>query len=212
MGFGRGLEDLLTPMIAHTTVVEPAAGWAHLASQIAAGDESAFDSLYLNLQPLLFHYRQQIGADGDDLFQDTIMDLYAQIQRGLLRDPERLPGYAWIIGRHKLMAVLRMRSFSRTFDRQVPESSIQGQLPNPEAAAVRHQQEEIAGRILRSLPERHREVLMRFYLDGHSAEQIQTDLQLTDAQFRLIKSRAKARFTELCQTRLGRRNTATSAA
>jgi RNA polymerase sigma factor (sigma-70 family) len=186
-----------------TPFLEPASGWAHLARQIAAGDAAAFSSLYLTLQPLLFHYRRQIGiSDSDDLFQETIIDLYAQIRKGVLRDPERLVAYAWGMARNKIACVIRNRAFSRTCEREIPDFSLRDWSPNPEDKAMRSQQEEIAGRILHSLPEQHREVLVRFYLEGHSAERIQTDLQLTATQFRLIKSRAKARFSELCKARM----------
>jgi RNA polymerase sigma-70 factor, ECF subfamily len=61
-------------------------------------------------------------------------------------------------------------------------------------------------RVLRSLPERDREVLTRFYLYDQTPEQICTDLRLTETQFRLTKSRAKSRYTELVRRRFSLRN------
>jgi hypothetical protein len=46
---------------------------------------------------------------------------------------------------------------------------------------------------------------MRFYLQEQSPRQICRDLGLTPTQFRLTKSRAKARFTELGRARFARR-------
>ena len=57
-----------------------------------------------------------------------------------------------------------------------------------------------------SLPKRDREVLVRFYLQEQTAEEICRDLNLTETQFRLIKSRAKARFGELGRRRFGSRS------
>ena len=58
-------------------------------------------------------------------------------------------------------------------------------------------------RILRSSPPRDREILVRFYLREQTPAEICRDLDLTENQFRLIKSRAKARFVELGRARLG---------
>lgn len=59
------------------------------------------------------------------------------------------------------------------------------------------QKVELMKTVLRELPARDREILTRFYLDRQTQEQICQDLNLTDMQFRLLKSRAKARFDEL---------------
>ena len=40
---------------------------------------------------------------------------------------------------------------------------------------------------------------MLFYLDGKAAEQIQAQMGVTETEFRLIKSRAKATFTARAQ-------------
>ena len=50
--------------------------------------------------------------------------------------------------------------------------------------------------------ERDREALTRFYLQKQSAETICAEMGLPTTQFRLLKSRAKARFAKLDKTRL----------
>jgi putative toxin-antitoxin system antitoxin component (TIGR02293 family) len=50
---------------------------------------------------------------------------------------------------------------------------------------------------LAGLAGRDREILTRFFLHEETPEQICTEMGLTDTQFRLLKSRAKARFGEL---------------
>ena len=78
--------------------------------------------------------------------------------------------------------------------------------PNPESRVIERQNTDLAKRVLNSLPKREREVLTRFYLREQSPRQICRDMSLTETQFRLTKSRAKARFTELGRARLARRN------
>jgi RNA polymerase sigma factor (sigma-70 family) len=77
--------------------------------------------------------------------------------------------------------------------------------PDPERKAIEDQNLELAMRVLNTLPRRDREVLVRFYLQEQSPGQICRDMGLTQTQFRLTKSRAKARFTELGQARFARR-------
>jgi Sigma-70, region 4 len=56
--------------------------------------------------------------------------------------------------------------------------------------------------ILRSLSERDREILTRFYLHEQSQEHICQEMSLSETQFRLLKSRAKARFGEMGKRKL----------
>jgi putative toxin-antitoxin system antitoxin component (TIGR02293 family) len=50
---------------------------------------------------------------------------------------------------------------------------------------------------LNALPARDRDVLIRFYVDAQPSAEICKVLGLTESEFRLIKSRAKARFARL---------------
>jgi DNA-directed RNA polymerase specialized sigma subunit len=58
------------------------------------------------------------------------------------------------------------------------------------------QQIELARRVLEGVSGRDREILQRFYLMEQSQEQIRAVMELSGNQFRLLKSRAKARFGE----------------
>jgi DNA-directed RNA polymerase specialized sigma subunit len=59
-------------------------------------------------------------------------------------------------------------------------------------------------KVLRGISRRDREILTRFYLYEQTQEQICDEMNLTETQFRLLKSRAKARFGELGRRRLTR--------
>jgi hypothetical protein len=54
--------------------------------------------------------------------------------------------------------------------------------------------------ILKALSPRDREVLTRFYVKGQTAQEIKEAMDLTETQFRLIKSRAKKQFAQLSQS------------
>jgi RNA polymerase sigma-70 factor (ECF subfamily) len=76
---------------------------------------------------------------------------------------------------------------------------------NPEQAAIRQENQQIAVKVLKSIAPRDREILIRFYLWEQPAEQICGEMGLTDTQFRLLKSRAKARFGELGKRKVTKR-------
>lgn len=78
---------------------------------------------------------------------------------------------------------------------------------NPEDAAISQQREDLIRRVLAQLADRDREILTRFYLREQSQEQICTEMVLSETQFRLLKSRAKARFGELGKKKLAQRAT-----
>jgi DNA-directed RNA polymerase specialized sigma24 family protein len=78
---------------------------------------------------------------------------------------------------------------------------------DPEREAIERQNVGLAMRVLQGIPRRDREVLTRFYLDEESVEEICLAMDLSETQFRLIKSRAKARFGELGKRRLASRPT-----
>jgi len=73
----------------------------------------------------------------------------------------------------------------------------------PEQAAISREREEVVNRVLAELSDRDREVLIRFYLKDQSPSRICVEMELTETQFRLMKSRAKARCGELGKRKLG---------
>src|SRR5205823_10661645 len=73
---------------------------------------------------------------------------------------------------------------------------------NPEETAIFRQRIGLIRQVLGELSERDREILTRFYVDEQSQNQICSEMGLTETQFRLLKSRAKARFGELGRKKL----------
>ena len=70
---------------------------------------------------------------------------------------------------------------------------------SPENALLKTQQQNLMLRVLRTLSARDREVLERFYLHEQAPEKIRAEMGMTETQYRLTKSRAKAKFGELGQ-------------
>jgi DNA-directed RNA polymerase specialized sigma24 family protein len=76
---------------------------------------------------------------------------------------------------------------------------------NPEQAAICRQREDLVRRILSELSDRDCEILTRFYLREQNQDHICSAMSLSETQFRLLKSRAKARFGELGKKKLAQK-------
>ena len=179
--------------------------WTIIVHQIAAGDADGFQQLYHSLRGMRFVITRQLGpSETDDVYHETVLTVYEQIRLGQLREPERLVGYARTIMARKITDRIRERTFAR--GREAADASadhvISDPALDPEQALARHEQRVVAERVLRSLPERDREILIRFYLREQRPQEIQESMGLSENQFRLVKSRAKARFHELCRAKL----------
>jgi RNA polymerase sigma-70 factor (ECF subfamily) len=182
--------------------------WSTLVERVRAAEPAALEELYhLFSKGMRFYLYRHLGPqDLDDKLHDIFLIITQSIQKGELREPERLMGFVRTILRRQVAGHIDDAVRER---RQQTNSELIAALrdhrPNPEGAVIERQQKELAMRLLGSIPRRDREVLIRFYLREQKAPQICRDMDLTDTQFRLIKSRAKARFAELAKARLSRR-------
>jgi len=186
--------------------VEP--GWAQLVQRVHDGDDSGMEELYkLFSTGVRFYLCRQLGPqDLDDKVHDIFLIITQSIQRGDLRDPERLMGYVRTIVRRQVAAYIENAVQSRRNQTDLDFGlTLTDQHPNPERRLIAEQSTEVALGILKSLNKRDREVLIRFYLKEQSQEQICREMSLTETQFRLIKSRAKARFGELGKRRMAQK-------
>ncbi|HEY9142248.1 MAG TPA: sigma-70 family RNA polymerase sigma factor [Bryobacteraceae bacterium] len=182
--------------------------WSPLVERIRAGDPAAMEELYgLFSKGIRFYLCRQLGPqDLDDRVHDVFLTITQAIQSGELREPERLMGYVRTVVRRQVAARIDANVHARRRQASLDDGIVlRDQSPDPERLAIRGESIEVALRILNSIARRDREVLVRFYLNEQPAEQICREMDLTETQFRLIKSRAKARFGELGKARLARR-------
>lgn len=187
------------------TGVKTPSNWPQLVERIRRGDPSAMEDMYqlfsTGIRFLL--YRQLGPQDLDDKVHDVFVIITQAICNGDLREPERLMGYVHTVVRRQVASHIDRAVYMRRNRVDVDfQESVSDQRPNPEREAIERENLGLAMRILKSIPKRDREVLTRFYLNEESAEQICQQMGLTGTQFRLIKSRAKARFGELGKRRL----------
>jgi RNA polymerase sigma factor (sigma-70 family) len=183
--------------------------WSRLVDRIQAGDPAGMEQLYaVFVKGVRFFLWRQLGPqDLDDKVHDVFLIITQSIRRGELRDPERLMGYVRTVVRRQVAAHIDSAVNARRNQQSIdPSLTLSDHQPDPERRAIEKEKQDVALRMLGGLPKRDREVLIRFYLQEQSAEEICRDLKLTETQFRLIKSRAKARYGELGRRRFSQRS------
>lgn len=182
-----------------------AVDWHELVQRIQKGDESGMEQLYrLFARGIRFYLCRQLGPQElDDKVHDTFLIVVQAIRRNELREPERLMGFVRTVVRRQVAAhidrAVHRRREEQTLDMGARVADLRR---DPEQSAALRQKIDLMLTVLEELPARDRQILSRFYLDEQSQEDICRDMNLTETQFRLLKSRAKARFGELGQRRL----------
>ncbi len=182
--------------------------WTALVDRIHRGDESGMEDLYrMFAKGVRFYLCRQLGGQEiDDKIHDTFLIVVKAIRRGDLREPERLMGFVRTVLRRQVAAHIdhlvhrRRDHISMDVSARVADCR-----RNPEQRAVLREKIDLMAEVLREMSDRDRDILTRFYLQEQSQEQICEEMNLTETQFRLLKSRAKARFGELGQRKLQKR-------
>jgi RNA polymerase sigma factor (sigma-70 family) len=198
----------MTSTLPPAPVVQGASEWPNLVERIRRGEPSAMEELYkmfsTGIRFLL--YRQLGPQDLDDKVHDVFVIITEAICNGELREPERLMGYVHTVVRRQVASHIDRAVHLRRCKVDVDfQEFLSDKRPDPEREAIDRENLGLAMRVLRSIPKRDREVLTRFYLNEESADEICQNMDLSETQFRLIKSRAKARFGELGKRRLASR-------
>ena len=175
--------------------------WSRLVARIREGEPGAMEELYGVFEKgIRYFILRNLGPeDVEDKVHDCFVIVAQAIRRGELREPERLMGFVRTvvkrqIAQHIETAVTRRRTMAE-FDESA--FSISDWKDDPEQTFIARQRKDIARRVLKIISHKDREVLRRFYVEEQSPEQICSEMNLTATQFRLLKSRAKARFGEL---------------
>jgi RNA polymerase sigma-70 factor, ECF subfamily len=185
------------------------AGWIELVERIRCGKTDGLEELYqLFSRGIRFYLVRQLGPQElDDKIHDTFVVVVQAIRRGELREPSRLMGFVRTIVRRQVAAHIDRAVQSRREQTELDTTvRISDPGSSPEETAIFSERKTLIHRVLSEIPSRDREILTRFYLLEQSQEQICAEMELSDTQFRLLKSRAKARFGELGKKRLAHKN------
>jgi RNA polymerase sigma-70 factor (ECF subfamily) len=182
--------------------------WSTLVAQIKAGEDAGMEQLYkLFSRGIRYYLCRQLGPQElEDKVHDTFLIVVKAIRRGDLREPERLMGFVRTVVRRQVAAYIEQAVHTRREQADLESGvAVADRKQNPEQEAIVRQKTELMRTVLQSLSQRDRDILVRFYLQEQTQEQICREMSLTETQFRLLKSRAKAKFGEI-----GRKKLATS--
>ena len=187
--------------------VEPR-NWLVLVESVHRGERSGMEELYrVFSRGVRFYLCRQLGPqDLDDKVHDTFLIVVQAIRRGELREPDRLMGFVRTVVRRQVAAQIDRSVQSRREQAEFDTRTfVADHRDSPEETAIVRQQEKVAETVLRGISDRDREILTRFYLKEQTQEEICQEMNLSETQFRLLKSRAKARFGELGKKTLARK-------
>jgi RNA polymerase sigma-70 factor (ECF subfamily) len=182
--------------------------WPALIQKIQADDATGMEELYrvFSRGVRFFLWRQMEKQDLEDTVHDTFLTVAEAIRRGELRDPDRLMGFVWTVVKRQLAAHIERAVAGRNQHVEINGAErILDRGADPEWSAIVRQRRMLACRLLGEVSVRDREVLVRFYLKEQTHEEICREMNLTQTQFRLLKSRAKARLGTLGRKTLSRR-------
>ncbi len=179
--------------------------WSVLVDQVRSGQDAGMEQLYsLFSRGIRYYLCRQLGAQElGDKVHDTFLIVVHAIQRGDLREPERLMGFVRTIVRRQVAAYIDEAVHSRREQAELDTGhAIVDLKENPEQIAMAREKAGLMKSVLASLSERDREVLERFYIKEQPQDEICEQMHLSETQFRLLKSRAKARFGEIGKKKL----------
>ena len=182
-----------------------AVDWQLLVSQIKAGNDDGMEQLYkLFSRGIRYYLCRQLGPQElEDKVHDTFLIVVNAIKRGDLREPERLMGFVRTVVRRQVAAYIEQAVHTRREQAELESGiSVADRSQNPEQKAIFRQKAELMKSALDALSQRDRDILVRFYLQEQPQEQICREMSLTETQFRLLKSRAKAKFGEIGKKKL----------
>jgi RNA polymerase sigma-70 factor, ECF subfamily len=182
-----------------------AVDWAALVALIQSGDDSGMEQLYkLFSRGIRYYLCRQLGPQElEDKVHDTFLIVVNAIRRGDLREPERLMGFVRTVVRRQVAAYIENAVHTRREQTDLETgSTVADRKLNPEQEAMIKEKAELMKSALADLSKRDRDILVRFYLKEQSQEQICEEMSLTETQFRLLKSRAKAKFGEIGRKKL----------
>lgn len=185
--------------------------WSLEVERIRSGNELDVEPLYVAVTECArAQLYQSIEPQAvDDHVQEVLIIVLAAIRRGELRNPECLMGFVRTVTRRQVTVHIRRAIVRRR--RMVSVES--GELPtapsheSPEARVRLQERVALVRIVLERLCPRDREILVRFYYEEQDSVQICLEMDLTATQFRLYKSRALAKCSDLRRAQSTRQST-----
>lgn len=186
----------LSESIAEQALQDYYAACRVLVSRIRSGDSGAMGELYgAFCDRTLGYLRQRLGdQDVTDLAHDVFLVVVEAIRGNQLHDPARLMGFVRTVLQRKIAAHLSATMRRRNFEQDIAEYPVVDSGMRADQMVESRERTQIMRQVFKALSQREREILERFYLQEQSVGQIREEMKLTGTNYRVLKSRAKAKF------------------
>ena len=163
-----------------------------------------YEFISTGLRPYLA--RQLRAQDFHDKVHSIFVDVVIAIQRGQLREPHRLMGFARTIARRKVSGYIDDAAATRRNQVDIGSAFwLASPRATPESEMISREQQDLVRWTLAHLSQREGEILSRFYMQEQSQQQICLEMGLTHTQYRLLKWRSKARFEQVSRRQIASR-------
>lgn len=171
----------------------------------ARGDRAAFGRLVAQYQGVVaaitFAGMRNV-AESEDVAQDVFVQAWGQL--GNLRDPGRFLPWLRQIAFHRVVDAQRRRGRARLEPRGAERIAAAADTgPDALGRLIDGEMAALLASVLEELPEESREVVVLFYREGHSVEQVATLLGLREAAVRKRLARARDRLRAGLETAFG---------
>ncbi len=179
-----------------------------LVRRVQRGDDEGMAELYEYISTGLRPYlaRQLRAQDFHDKVHSIFVDVVIAIQRGQLREPHRLMGFARTIARRKVSGYIDDAASTRRNQVEIGSAFwVASPGATPETEMISREQQDLVRSTLAHLSAREGEILSRFYMQEQTQQQICLEMGLTHTQYRLLKWRSKARFEQLSRRQIASR-------
>jgi RNA polymerase sigma-70 factor (ECF subfamily) len=137
-----------------------------------------------------------------DLLHDAVVTALQKLNAGEISDPGHLDGYIYRVALNHLRNH-RRKDRSRILDPQSASVVLgESEMPRPTESLEADQWAEVVKRLLQEVsPLRDRVLLVRFYLQEETKEELCHEFGLTEQHFNRVIHRARDRFRELLRRR-----------
>lgn len=177
---------------------------AELAQRVRAGDPAAETELVVRYRAGVTMLLRKLVKDpalADDLAQEVFRIAFESLQRDRVNESEKLASYLWGIARNLANTERRRR---QRHPETVANERLVDSAMRPDQQLLHEERAQLVRQAVETLSSRDRAVLRAFYLNDTPKETICNRLQLTPAQFDVIKWRALKRLRALLQEPEGR--------
>ena len=177
----------------------PTVDWPELLNRVKQNEAGAAEELYaLISKGMLFFLRRQMPVHlAEERMHDAFMIVLKAIQDGRIEDATAFPGYVITVTKRQYFHHIRSSVNATECSDEFVVNGLPSKVKDdPDSLPEAQRRSTLMAEVLRTMNTECREILNRVYVLQQSQEQVCAEMKLTDTEYRLLKSRARAEFEE----------------